>query len=76
MRSVCSFLLIIGLAAAGPQDCDDSVPRAPAGERGVGSDGVAYENPTPTSEGASGSKGPRVDSVTISTPVGGITIKN
>ena len=73
MRSVCSLLLIIGLAA-GPNDCDDSVPRAPAGERGVNSDGVAYENPTPTSGGAAPT-GPRVDSVTISTPVGGVTIK-
>jgi len=37
------------IALAGPHDCDDNLPRAPAGERGVGRDGVAYENPTPTS---------------------------
>jgi len=37
------------IALAGPNDCDDNLPRAPAGERGVDRNGVAYENPTPTS---------------------------
>lgn len=37
------------IALAGPHDCDDNLPRAPAGERGVDRFGRAYENPTPTS---------------------------
>lgn len=64
---------------AGADDCnsdtdltdkasDELVERAPPGERGVSSKGVAYENPTPTS----GTTDTRVDSVTVGT--GGISV--
>ena len=58
---IAAFGLLIALA--GPHDCDDNLPRAPAGERGVDRFGRAYENPTPSS----GSGSP---SVTIGANVG------
>ncbi len=65
------------IALAGPNDCDDNLPRAPAGERGVGRDGVAYENPTPTSSagdvsitiGASAGSGGVNGGVTATVPI-------
>jgi hypothetical protein len=70
MRNIALTALLL---LAGPNDCndDDLVPPAPPGERGIGRNGVAYENPTPTS----GSQGPRIESITVGTGGANITVK-